>query len=365
MAYIPIDNENEFSLGSNPAVSSAIIKRLSDNAADMQTNRFLRHGASYHIGGVQGVLADIVGDDFVGYPDDFKIGGNPETIGLQFSTHVAHPMCLPFTWMPSALADKITVRIACKIENAPMDLFALAYDPRGPSYSPLWPDYDPNATTYSVRNLDTPNSGTSVFNTIAKIQQTYLELPVFSSGVSETDDMQFFEVEIPLNNLSGRGTYSDSLSVTTLDNNGNGDFRSNIQRQNFIVLCFASRMDETSGQTVQVEGIRYGRKAIRIDETVTPFLPNGPGKFHAMVKIENGVFANGEYKDTWHHVIQARPFDVNNNAFGNNDVEFYIWPAIPESFNLPFTPGLTNEQLITYYPLSKCTLYSVTIEESL
>jgi hypothetical protein len=368
MTYRPIDNGNEFSLGDNPALSSAIEQAVQNNAADMQFFRRQRRGASWHPGPTsQTIATSFVETDLQGYLDPYVLGNNPETIGFQFSTHPGTPMCLPLAFPISAGASELKVRVCMKVENADGDLLAFGLRNGGVAV----PDSP-------VKNLEItgarsggafPGAATSCFTsaTVASGIANGNYVAVTTTAASNTDGFSFYELTIPLRRaaIGGVDTSVPRIDAISMQNPGGEEVLApqDIGEVYAVCLCFGSRADQASPTVYNVTDVRYDQKVLLVSTTVPAIAPNGPGKFHELVEVTDGVAdLSGGYQDTYHHIMQVRPdsTDPTNPNYGNLDTEFVIYPRVDSTANpATFGPG----QTITTYPLTKFTIYSVSIEE--
>lgn len=369
MTYRPIDNGNEFNLGDNPALSSAIEQAIQNNAADMQFFRRQRRGATWHPGPTtQTVATAFVETDLQGYFDTYIPGFNPETIGLQFSTHPSKPLVLPLAFPVSAGASDLKVRVCMKVENGSGDLLAFGLRKGGVTV-PEEPYVDANLSTGARTSGAFPGGVTSCFraDTLLAAISNGNYVTVSPTSVSNTDGFSFYELTIPLRRapIGGASTSVPRRDSVTMTNPGGQEVLApqNIDEVFMVGLAFGSRADSGTPTIYNLIDSRYDNKALLVSTTVPAIAPNGPGKFHELVQVVNGALQpDGSYSDSYHHIIQVRPdsTDPTNPTYGNLDTEFLVYPRVSSSADpATFGPGKS----ITTYPLTKFTLYSVSIEE--
>lgn len=370
MAYKPIDDNEEYNANQTaPALHSAVAVRVKDNAADTQSKRLLRRGTSFHPGPSSSTnTLTFAESDLSGYFDPGITGNNPETKGFQFSTHPSKPMVMPLGWFDSAGGGRIKVRICMTVENAPMEMYAFALDPRAAAY-PNPPDRSYNETNFGRIDGTFPDSlGSGFASTVTALAGTnYFKIPVTTAGPN-TDGFSFFEFDIDL------GKPIDLSTATGVSTVRNDTLRlrqgvsptsasvDDLLGSVYVCIAFCSTAD-TFGLPLSVKNIRYSNKAISYNQNFTTLAPFGPGKIHALLEVPNGVqLADGTYANTYHHCIQVRPDDPFSANYGNTDAELLIHPQIPPTaFPVSLLPGATHN----LFPLSKATVHSVSIEEEL
>jgi len=100
-----------------------------------------------------------------------------------------------------------------------------------------------------------------------------------------------------------------------------------------------------------------------------------PGKYHKVVKID---YTDASVIQTWHHIVQLRPYDATVDAFSSGNPEtFVLWPAIPAAGVPPDlvgggagsgagaapNTGLRNGDSITLYDITQFNIYAIAVEE--
>lgn len=372
MAYNPIDDNAEYNANqAEPALHSAVCKRVKNNAADTQSKRLLRRGTSFHPGLTSATTPNFVESDLLGYFDTTLGIDNTETISFQISTHPSKPMVMPLGWFDSAGCGKIKIRICMKVENAPMEMMAFALDPRDAAY-PIGPERSFDTVSFGRVGGGFPGLGTSGFATSVTSlgAPTYFSVPTAAVGPN-TDGFQFFEFEFDLNkpgaSLSGVGSSfteprNDTLKLeqgTPADKASVDDVLGSV----FVCIAFCSTADATLPTAVNLKASKYSNKAISYNTTFPTLAPFGPGKLHALLEVPSGVQTlDGTFTSTYHHCIMVRPDNQLAPNYGNTDAEILIYPQIPASADpATLTAGATH----FLYPLSKATIYSVSVEEVL
>lgn len=368
MAYTPVDNTNQIITDSpNASVASVIGDRLAENGFHSFENRKFKQTCNFHAGPSNNT--NIVGggyvtaNDLTGYFPPGAIVGNPETIGVQFSTHPSHPLHLTFPFLRSAGGGKIKVRFACKVEQAPVDVYVFSMNAEGPTFKPVVPNFSTNGSTFQIGASD-PGLGITAFQAGVTIQPSYISVPVFNPGVNETDGMQFYEVEITdYANTDGEAPVFANAQYEGSDSITDEDFERRY-RSDIVGIAFCSRTDDLGGiaKTIALDSptlgpaIKYSNKVITITDKGSG-LPNGWGKYHYHMKVTGGRETG---VDTWHHVMGAFPRDPTDPVLGNVDTDLAVWPQVPNTADpATFSAGQTVE----LYPAGKMTLYSVTIQE--
>jgi len=422
--YKPIDETDSYTLvtGALSPVPIALYERLASNGQYLLRNR-LRKSNMFWTGATTSNVTDpatVKPDDLIGTynsalsytTQDVAVPGNdPQTYGLQFSTHIAEPYLLTVPMdslfgtdeggFPNPI-EGFKVRLCLRIEEADMDV--LAWIRRRDKSSTEDEDvirYGGNGNPINLINsafpsrfegdgyktaleLNTAGEGTALVN-------------MTKTSVTGTDGCSYYELDIPsIHTLEG-DYLSDPVNYNTKDFS-NPASRFVLSEYN-LVLSFLSKAGDLM-QTAKIKSF--------IDRDITPsiFLGSGayvelnqtfatvsgkfaidvpPGKFHAMAKIFYNTSAAGmppgvDY--TWHHVLQMIPIENTtpniNNLFNPNTIDnpwsssynagLVLYPSIPympTTLNPTLTAGAATGSTIELYYLSKATLFSVTAEPTL
>lgn len=348
----------------NP-MGAAIAQRFANNASWLAQNRLMKCSKTWDCTKSNDSSTSTfassagVGADIVGYTG--KVGGtstnDPTTSGLQFSTHPGAPLAIPLGWKLSPGASKIKVRLTMEILNATGSVYAACVYGNGAIYPGVsYPDV--NTSTYM------PNTDGEFFNAEMRAENSYAELP--PTTVSGTNGYSYHELTIDLAPFTGsvprNGTYDDDAS---------------------IVLFFQSGVDLTSAATQTVgaavggaAALTIGNRVLRTTANMAKYANNtNPGKYHKVVKID---YTDASVIQTWHHIVQLRPYDASVDAFSSGNPEtFVLWPAIPAQGVAPDlvgggagsgagaapNTGLRNGDSITLYDITQFNIYAIAVEE--
>jgi hypothetical protein len=155
------------------------------------------------------------------------------------------------------------------------------------------------------------------------------------------------------------------------------DFQEHSYQEGEIFLCFQSGYDPVGGtEQVNATGpaLSRGNRALKTADNMSKYsTTQNPGKFHKLIKFTHTDTARTE---TWHHVLQLRPFDVSLAPYNaSNPSEYILWPAIPPDVVPPALTegagsgasegtGLQLSDNYDIYDLTVFTIVSVSIEES-
>lgn len=362
--YKPIDN-GAGAVGAfetDAPFGAAIANRLVNNTQWIHQNRLATHSKSWDYTIVNDT--NLTTFSSAGNPSGVKgykgyIGGgsltdDPDTIGVQFSTHPSTPMTIPFAWRLSPGAKFININIAMQIDNAIGGMAAFAR---------FGGQVIPSAPTVPDRRLDTfapPGVATDFFNETTRTDypNTYQEVALTSTN--GTNGMSYYQLQIE---VPGK-----------LDDN---NFQEHSYEEGEIFLCFQSGYDPAGG-TEQVNNtgpaLSRGNRALKTNDFMAKYSgTTNPGKLHKLIKFTHTGTAREE---TWHHVLQLRPFDLTRAPFhAANPSEYVLWPSLPPDVVPPsLTEGAgsgategTGLQLgdnYDIYDLTVFTIVSVAIEES-
>ena len=367
----PIDNgagtTDNWYTEDNP-MGAAIGQRIANNTSWLAQNRLNKSSKTWDCtvssDSSTSTFSTSAGDStkVLGYTGN--VGGvstsDTETIGLQISSHPGAPLALPLGWRLSPGAGKIKVRIAMEVLGAQGGIFAALINGDGAVYPTMgFPTVNP--TTFA------PLVAGQFFN--AEIRATDAYSTVELTSTNGTDGYSYYELTIDMSVFSGtdvrRTLYDDDAS---------------------IVLFFQSGVDLTSPETLQVgatspdaleAALTTGNRVLRTNSNMAKYAGvRNPGKYHRVAKIEYN--SGTPWDETWHHVVQLRPYKHTLGAFAHTNAEtFVLWPSIPPTGAPPSITGggggmnagalegtgLLNGDSFTLYPITQYNIYSITVEE--
>lgn len=283
-----------------------------------------------------------------------------ETIGFQISSHPGAPLAMPLGWRLSPGAGKIKVRLTMEVLGAQGGIYAALVNGEGAVY-PAMGFAETESTTFA------PLVAGNFFN--AEIRATDAYSTVELTSTNGTSGYSYYELTIDLSVFSGtdvrRALYDDDAS---------------------IVLFFQSGVDLTSAEFPQigasspsdvVAALTTGNRVIRTSSNMAKYAGvRNPGKLHRVAKFDYN--AGTPWDETWHHIVQLRPYEFDIGAFhSNNDETFVLWPSIPPTGVPPSLTGggggvnagalegtgLLNGDSFTTYAITQFNIYSVTVEE--
>jgi len=362
--YKPIDN-GAGAVGAfetDAPFGAAIANRLVNNTQWIHQNRLATHSKSWDYTitsntslvqfGSAGTPSDVKG--YTGYVGGGSLTDDPDTIGVQFSTHPSVPMAIPFTWKLSPGAKFININIAMKIDNAigGMAAFARFNGAQIPLAATATPG---NPTTFSP-----PGVATNFFNESTRTDYPDAYQEVALTSTNGTSGMSYYQLQIEIPNKLDDNNFSDEY-----------------YQDGEIFLCFQSGYDPAGG-TEQVNhtgpALSRGNRALKSNDHMSKYSGNtNPGKLHKLIKFTHTGTAREE---TWHHVLQMRPSDVSRAPYtSGNHVEYILWPALPPDVVPPSLTdgagsgasegtGLQLADSYDIYDLTVFTIVSVSIEES-
>jgi len=341
---------------------TAIANRLVNNTQWLYQNRLATHSKSWDYTIVNdtnlstftsaGTPSDVKG--YRGYVGGGSLTDDPDTIGVQFSTHPTVPMTIPFGWKTTPGARFININIAMKIENAAGGMAAFVRFSDG-SVIPAAPTApEPNSETFAP-----PTVATDFFNEDFRTNYTTAYKQVELTSTNGTSGMSYYRLTIDLGTLDENKFYDRSTQVGQ------------------IFLCFQSGYDPVGGTeqvNPDVPALSRGNRALITNSDMIKYSGNtNPGKLHKLIKFTHTATAREE---TWHHVLQMRPSDLTRTPFhADNPVEYILWPALPPDVVPPSLTagggsgasdgtGLQLGDSFDIYDLTVFTIVSVSIEES-
>lgn len=367
-SYKPIDNASgapgQWHANDNP-LGAAIANRLINNTQWIVQNRLSKHSKSWDATRSTDTTLTIFSDatdgstlsGYQGYLGGGSLVSDPDTIGVQFSTHPGTPMTIPLGWKLSPGARYLTIRVAMRVENANGGMAA---------FCRVNGDNFPSLPISDEVNTDTFEPPSDFFNTETRAAtDAYKEVTLTS--VDGTNGTSYYELQIEVQPEDG-------------DPRLTGDFYMDLGYESdncHVFLCFQSGYDPVGGTEAvnsTAPALSRGNRALKTSDNMTKYASNtNPGKLHKVIKLTHTDTARTE---TWHHVVQLRPFDATVAPFSaSNPSEYILWPSIPSDVVPPeltegagsgASPGtgLSPGDSYDIYDLTKFTILSVTIEES-
>ena len=369
--YKPIDdgvgtNENWYT--DEFPVGAAFAQRLANNASWLAQNRLNKSSKTWDCTASNDSSTSTfnasAGDatKILGYAGNVgAVSTNDiETIGFQISSHPGAPLALPLGWRLSPGAGKVKVRLAMKISNAQGAIYAALVSGNG-AVSPAMGLPEVDITTFS------PLVAGQFFNAEIRAEDSYQTVELTSTN--GTSGYSYYELTIDLSRFAGTATREAAYDEDAT-----------------VVLFFQSGVDLTSPETLQigasspdavVAALTTGNRVIRTNGVMSKYAGiRNPGKYHRVAKFDYN--AGTPKTETWHHVVQLRPYEFDTGAFAANNPEtFVLWPAIPPAGVPPSLvgggggmnagalegTGLLNGDSFTLYPITQFDIYSVTVEE--
>lgn len=350
MAYKKIDNDYvDGSYVDGQSLPSALTHRLVHNAQWLLNNRLKKHTVNYDGSGYSTSISDVnagITDNNLGYTT--TIGKSkvkdPNTIGLQFSTGPAEPLCIPpILWPLSARAGQIQLTLAMAALNASVEVWVY-----GRIGSRIF-----GTSLTGAGYLD--NSGIWQFNDDAKASSAYVEVTT-----SLPTNKLYSPVRLTLD--VGRAPVSDNDYGKHSDEDGSELLE--------LYVCFHSKQGsldfaaKADGSNVALGGYEGATLQCRsIDKTYQDLQIAGfnPCTFHRWVDTTNIIDGiSGDREDntgivTLRHVLQARPADFSDTS--NGGAVFVVHPP------LPALAGINQDTTMAFYECGVARLGSITIEE--
>jgi len=361
--YKPVDDQtgtpnSDFSQPGLP-LGAAIPDRYINNIQFSLQNRLAKMAKNWDATATSELGATFSGEgtNIKGYPGNLggaPIANVPYTRGMQFSTHPALPLCIPFQMDISPGARQIKVRVACNVENVDGGMMAWAVD-RNKTIFGVPPNIeDFNVDTYAP----TPNFFT------AEARATNQYQPMSRTSISGYNGMSYFEMTIDLNNRYDAA--GPELNTVAPPNN----------HRDFIFIAFQSGIGPLSGTSTIAgtaftdPGIRTGNRVVRTKDQFQKYAgTQDPGALHEAVRfLPKGL----DLTESYHHVVQTKPtngsisyYDITQNE------ELVIYPALLPNrvgqgsgiADRDTGVGIEVGDVFERYPITLFTIYSVSIEE--
>jgi len=364
--YKPVDDQTgtpngDFSQQGLP-LGAAIPDRYINNIQYSLQNRLAKMGKNWDATATSeaGAVFSGEGSNLEGYPGNLgggPVAAVPYTKGLQFSTHPALPLCIPFQMDISPGARQIIVRVACNVENAAGGMMAWAVDRNKEVYG-----VPPNIEDFNVESYaPTPNFFTAAARATNQYQAANLTSATGFNGMS------YFEMTIDLNdryNATG-----PALNTVAPPNN----------HKDFVFIAFQSGIGALSsistiaGTAFTDPGIRIGNRVVRTTDSFQKYAgTQDPGALHEVVRF---LPKSLSLTESYHHVVQTAP---TNGAISYYDASqgenLVIYPALlpdrvgegsADGSNAVAESGSGIEvgDVFERYPVTLFTIYSVSIEE--
>ena len=347
-------------------LGAAIPNRLTNNMQFSLQNRLRRHAKTWDAARSTdtGATFENEGNVIIGHNGNFAGAANqtvPYTTGMQFSTHPACPLVVPFRFDLSPATRKIKVRVALTCQNAPGGM--MAYGVYGVNDNRLM-GLDANIEDFNAETHEPPPAG-NFFTAEIRATDQYAEVGLTS--VVGYLGMSYYELEIDLNRFrTGEPSTAPVNEITDAT----------------ILLAFQSGYNAAAGTTTTLKahgastGISIeqpGNRIIHLADNFNKYVGiKDVGADHEVVVMTPKLVPPGE---SWHQVLATYTDDPAQSAYGGGVEEhLLIWPPIDparigigsaaEGFATASTgTGIETGDTITRYPVSLFTLYSVTIQE--
>jgi len=338
-------------------------------------------------------------DDYRGYYNNSGLiydvndiataGYDPQTIGLQFSTHIAEPYLLTIPYSTNFLLDqnspveKLKIRIAAKIEQSAVQV--IAYFRRtgkvdtqsGAGFRGIINPFDLIRFAGANDRDYFKGDGYGLSNAAVEALGGKL-LTMLPTNITGTDGCSYFEIELP--------PITDFVDLETQI--GTKDIYS-YPFEGEIVLMFLSLLGGILDTDSLYSPTPFPDKQLQLGTEgsgayitlATKYnakygVDRPPGKLHAMARV---IYESGAPVDeTWHHVLQLIPLDPTKTSYFTDlfdssavpnpwDTANYntlvLYPSIPLS-RLPTTALIAGSTIELYF-IGTVTLFSVTVEPSL
>lgn len=358
--------QNNFPLG------AAIPNRIVNNAQFIAQNR-LKRGCktwdacrTFTSGGNPPdsfSSGSLEGSDLVGHNGNFAGSANqnvPYTQGLQFSTHPAVPLGIPFLFPVSPGARFIDVYVTAQIDNAAGGIMAEGFFQDLGGMRPMAQQCSVELLNFTNFAAPVMNSGTATdfFTSDIRASTQYQEAQ--PSATAGFNGMSYFKVTIPLvDRLEG-------LQIKKMDTQ---------PVMCSIILSFQSGIDftPTTRATANVP-LRLGNREVTMNDNFSKFAGSlDPGAYHKVFKFS---YPLTDRTESWHHALAAYPEDLSVSAYSSSGREkMLIWPAIPandveqgsadpvSNSTAPDGSGFSQGDNIEEYDITVFKLYSISIEE--
>jgi len=438
--YTPITEASSFDpiTGELSPLPVALSERLVSNGQYNLRNR-LRKSNMFWLGAttsVSGSVDNSEPDELLGYWNaglSYLANGSavadhdPQTYGLQFSTHIAEPyvLTIPVNTLfggsegglqprfRKGILESLKVRLSARIEEEDAQvLIWLARNDKAAGaeinlvkYGGLNNPADlinfPSATFGRSRFAGAGFKSSSELNTT---DNGAVLLDLTKTSVSGSDGCSYYEVTIPSITLNpiDASTLSNPINYNTTDYSEESEDLINFEP--VLAMAFLSKQGalmqgssirsfiDTNIQSSVFRGsgafMTLNTPFTTLSEKITPNSPGDgpPGKFHAIAKViyeaDEGV-PDG-IGHTFHHVLQMFPMPgtpavpeenylfnpdlIDNPWDGTNFAAITIYPSIPympTDTQAPLVAATSGASTVELYYLSRITLFSVTIEPNL
>ena len=365
--YKPIDDQTANPNGSYAQAdlpfSAGLANRHANNIQFTLQNRMPRRAKTWDscTTTLSGVNLSAEGADFVGYTGNFGgVAGVevPYTKGLQFSTHPALPLCIPFQCSISPAARFIHVNVAAVIENAEGGMMAYALDGNNNEVLGLPPNIEGfNSDTAAP----TPDFFTADARATTQFQRCGL------TSVNGYNGLSYFRMTIPTNR------HDVGAEVKSV--------RRNQDHKDTIFLAFQSGVDFPSVAPAIIDGTAFtdptffvAGRVVRTKENFQKYSgTQDPGALHEVIQF---IPKDTDITEFWAHCLQTVPSNPTISAYdASQREELVIYPGVPATLigegsgasaggsGSPTGTGIEVGDTFFRYPITKYTIHSVSIEE--
>jgi hypothetical protein len=357
--------QNDFPLG------AAIPNRYINNSQFIAQNRLRRGCKTWdacrtfsNTGNPPVSPAALEGNNLIGHLGNFAGSAAqtvPYTEGLQFSTHPAVPLGIPFLFPVSPGARFIDVYISAQIDNAAGGIMAEGFFQDSGGMRPMAQQCSVELLNFTNFAAPVMNSGTATdfFTSGIRASTQYQEAqPTATAGFN---GMSYFKVTIPLSDRL------EGLQIKRMDTQ---------PVMSSIILSFQSGIDFGSLVTRATanQPLRLGNREVTMNDNFSKFAGSlDPGAYHKVFKFS---YPLTDRIESWHHALAAYPEDLSVSAYSSSGREkMLIWPGIPandveqgsadpvSNSTAPDGSGFSQGDNVEEYDITVFKLYSVSIEE--
>lgn len=340
IAYKPISRDEPVGItGVNNSMPAALGRRVADNSQFLLQERLPKTAIAFNGAATNTNLAgNPDASDLAGYYG--RVGGgstiqDPNTIGLQFSTHPGNPLIVPIPFQWTGLGN--TIRVFISLACTDTVSIGASYFNGEATFPNIVPDLDRN--TYL---------GSGFFN---QADLGSAAIDIGDTATFGTAGVSYVMLDIKPPNFPA-GQFEDRKDT----------FVSEAATKNGIILLTISSHLGSSAGTETINDILADGYLIQMGANFAKYAPAGtenPGKFHKVAKLT--IKNSPNTTETYHHVIQYRPADINDPWGASVLGQFAIHPPI-------YRPYLDNSNVeigdtFELFDITKITLFGVSVQE--
>lgn len=343
--YIPVDDLNYpiIDMGSLP---SALGRRLVDHGQYLLRYRLPATSMAWNLGPTDETTLEpdfASPEDAVGYRGRVagSITEDTETIGFQFSSRPGNPVAIPIPFQYTGMGNAIEVLLTLKADNfvGSVAHVAAGYQSKGFSGVVPRPQIDRNTYLGDGSYLDATDLGEMV-------------AAVSPTATVGTDGVSYLKLTIPMSQSAPNGelgTYQKSITKSDA-----------FSTDGFIVIQFNSVVSTVGDEAETINTVKDDGWLIQIQSPFSKYFNNlNPGKFHYVIKVSYRDGAN-----TYHHVMQARPSDLDDPYNVATDTELLIFPPIVQSrLSASSVDVMGYLTACRIYPVTRFTLMGASVHE--